>query len=365
VKKLWHNDGPPVKIAQVCTPFISVPPRGYGGVERVVSYLTEALVSRGHQVTLFASGDSRSRADIVSPALHASGIGPDGKMLYLVTLAAVLASENEFDVVHFHFTDWTMLPFVKALRARCLVTFHMPIEMSAATSGAFLAYADVALVSLSNAQRRSGIGLNWQKTIYNGLPTDLYSIQEKPNGYYAFIGRLGPSKGPDLAIDIATEARVRLKLAGPIQQPYFDQKIAPRLKLGEIEYVGELDDAAKQSFLGGANALLFPTQVEEAFGLVMIEAMACGTPVVAFDRGATREVITDGINGFVVSGVKEAAGRLNDASNLCRVRCRAEFDGRFSASRMCLDYCEVYGRLAVETFPRPSVRTTLPSPSPT
>jgi glycosyltransferase involved in cell wall biosynthesis len=166
---------------------------------------------------------------------------------------------------------------------------------------------------------------------------------------------LGPSKGPDLAIDIATTARVSLRLAGPIQQPYFNQQIAPRLKPGEIEYVGELDDLAKQSFLGGANALLFPTQVQEAFGLVMIEAMACGTPVVAFDRGATREVVTDGINGFVVSGVQEAANVLSDISNLCRLRCRAEFDRRFSASRMCLDYCEVYEGLVLETLPMPSI----------
>ena len=355
-----------MKIAQVCTPYISVPPSGYGGVERVVSYLTEALVCEGHQVTLFASGDSRSRANIVSPALQSSGIGPDGKMLYLVTLATVLALESEFDVIHFHFTDWTMLPFVKALRARSLVTFHMPIEISAATRRAFREYAEVPLVSLSNAQRRSETGLNWRKTIYNGLPPNLYTIQERPDGYYAFLGRLGPSKGPDLAIDIATKARVRLRLGGPIQQPYFDQKIAPRLKPGEIEYVGELDDLAKQSFLGGANALLFPTQVQEAFGLVMIEAMACGTPVVAFDRGATREVVTDGINGFVVSSAQEAANVLNDVSKLCRVRCRAEFDRRFSASRMCLDYCDVYERLVLETLPIPSISTTSsPPPSST
>jgi len=303
------------------------------------------LVREGHQVTLFASGDSKSRANIVSPVAQASGIEPDGRMLYLVTLATVLASEREFDVIHFHFTDWTMLPFVKALRARSLVTFHMPIEFSAAARRAFLEYGDVPLVSLSDAQRQSDTTLNWRRTIYNGLPEDLYALQEKPDGYYAFLGRLGPSKGPDLAIDIATIAGVRLKLAGPIQRPYFDQKIAPRLKAGEIEYVGELGDPAKQSFLGGARALLFPTQVQEAFGLVMIEAMACGTPVVAFDRGSAREVITDGVNGFVASGVQHAASLLNDAANLSRVRCRAEFDARFSDSRMCLDYCEVYAQL--------------------
>lgn len=342
-----------MKIAQVCTPYISVPPSGYGGVERVVSYLTEALVCEGHQVTLFASGDSRSRANVVSPAIRAPGIGADGKMLYLATLAMVVDLANEFDVIHFHFTDWTMLPFVKALRARSLVTFHMPIDVSTTTRRVFREYANVPLVSLSNAQRQSDTGLNWLKTIYNGLPTDLYTTQEEPYGYYAFLGRLGPSKGPDLAIEIAATAGVRLKLAGPIQQPYFDQEIAPRMNPGQIEYLGELDDSAKQAFLGGASALLFPTRGQEAFGLVMIEAMACGTPVVAFDRGSARELITDGINGFVVSSTQDAANLLNNASNLSRVRCRAEFDKRFSASRMCLDYCEVYERLVAETSPAP------------
>lgn len=355
----WH-DGSLVKIAQVCTPYIPVPPRGYGGVERVVSYLTDALVSEGHEVTLFASGDSRSRANIVSPVFKAPGIGPDGRMLYLVTLATILNSQSDFDVIHFHFTDWTMLPYVKALRTRSLVTFHMPIDPTAATRRALMEYADVPLVSLSGAQQQAESGLNWRKIIYNGLPTDLYALQERPCGYYAFLGRLGPSKGPDLAIDIATQARVQLKLAGPIQQPYFDEKIAPKLKPGQIEYVGELDDAAKQSFLGGADALLFPTQVEEAFGLVMIEAMACGTPVVAFDRGATREVITDGINGFVISGVNQAANLLNAASNLSRVRCRGEFERRFSARRMCLDYCDVYERLTTEPPPTPPNSTISP-----
>lgn len=340
-----------MKIAQVCTPYISVPPQTYGGVERIVSYLTESLVLAGYQVTLFASGDSRTRAEIVAPTHRAPGIGPEGRMLYLVTLAALLERASEFDIVHFHFTDWTMLPFVKALRRRSLVTYHMPLDLSEAAVRAFREYADVPLVSLSDAQRRRETSLDWRGTIYNGLPSDLYSMNENPAGYYAFLGRLGPSKGPDLAIDIAAAAGVKLKLAGPIQQPFFDQAIAPRLRPREIDYVGELDDQAKQSFLGSANALLFTPRIHEAFGLVMIEAMACGTPVVALDRGSAREVITDGVNGFVVSNVQEAARLLSDVSGLSRALCRAEFDRMFTADRMCVDYCALYDRLASESVP--------------
>jgi glycosyltransferase involved in cell wall biosynthesis len=339
-----------VKIAQVCMPFLSVPPMGYGGLERVVSYLTEALVLAGHEVTLFASGDSKSRARIIAPCDQATGIGNGGKALYLVTLGMVARLADEFDIIHFHFTDWAMLPYVRALRAPSLITYHMPIDTSASTKRLFREYAELPLVSVSNAQRPPECDLNWQKTIYNGLPPDLYAVQEKADGYCAFLGRLGPSKGPHLAIDVALAANVRLKLAGPIQQQYFDGSIAPRLRPGEVEYVGELDDVAKQPFLGGADALLFFTQVQEAFGLVMIEAMACGTPVIALDRGSSREIITDGRNGFVVSSVQEGASRVSAASRLSRAQCRAEFDSRFSDSRMCHEYCEVYERIVADAL---------------
>jgi len=335
-----------VKIAQVCMPFLPVPPKKYGGVERVVSYLTEALVVAGHDVTLFASGDSRSRARIVAPCDSAVGIGSEGRLLYSATLGMVADLADQFDAVHFHFTDWTMLPYVKALQGRSLVTFHMPIDLSDGMRRLLQEHRGVPLVSLSDAQRPTDESLNWQRTIYNGLPPDLYSLQEQPDDYCAFLGRLGPSKGPDKAIDLAIAANVPLKLAGPIQQPYYDEVIAPRLKSRQIEYIGELDDSAKQSFLGNAKALLFPTQIKEAFGLVMIEAMACGTPVVAFDRGASKEIITNGITGFVVSNAQEGASRLDEASRLSRKACRAEFDRRFSASRMCVEYCEVYARIA-------------------
>lgn len=327
-------------------PFLPVPPKRYGGVERVVSYLTEALVVAGHDVTLFASGDSQSRARIVAPCDEAVGIGSEGRILFSTTLGMVADLANQFDVIHFHFTDWTMLPYVKVLNRRRLVTFHMPIDMSDATRRLFQQHRDVPLVSVSDAQRPAEGDLNWQRTIHNGLPVTLYSLQQQPGGYCAFLGRLGPSKGPDKAIAIALAANVPLKLAGPLQQPYFDEMIAPQLRPHQIEYVGELDDSAKQCFLGGANALLFPTQVQEAFGLVMIEAIACGTPVIAFDRGASREILTNGITGFVVSNAREGASRLIEASRLDREACRAEFERRFSASRMCLEYSEVYTRIA-------------------
>lgn len=338
-----------MKIAQVCMPFLPVPPKSYGGVERVVSYLTETLVLEGHDVTLFASGDSQSQARILAPCDKAVGIGPEGRVLYSTTLGMVADLADRFDVIHFHFTDWTMLPYVKALRARSLVTYHMPIEISEATRRLFHEHPNVPLVSVSDAQRPSEGKLNWQGTIHNGLPLDLYFLQEKADDYCAFLGRLGPSKGPDKAIDMALTANVRLKLAGPIQQPYFDEMVAPRLSPGKIEYVGEIDDVAKQSFLGGANAFLFPTQVQEAFGLVMIEAMSCGTPIVAFDRGSAREVITNEITGFVVSSTQEGASLIKGISKLSRQKCRAEFERRFSARRMCQEYCQVYERMAIQS----------------
>jgi glycosyltransferase involved in cell wall biosynthesis len=276
----------------------------------------------------------------------ASASRSEGRALYSATLGMVAGVADQFDAVHFHFTDWTMLPFVKALGGRSLVTFHMPIDLSDGVRRLLQEHRGVPLVSLSDAQRPTDESLNWQRTIYNGLPPDLYSLQRQPDDYCAFLGRLAPSKGPDKAIDLAIAANVPLKLAGPIQQPYFDEVIAPRLKAGQIEYVGEIDDAGKQSFLGNARALLFPTQVKEAFGLVMIEAMACGTPVVAFDRGAPKEIVTGGITGFVVSDAREGASRLDEASRLSREACRAEFDRRFSASRMSEEYCEVYARIA-------------------
>ncbi len=341
-----RNEIANVKIAQVCMPFLPVPPKNYGGVERVISYLTEALVLEGHDVTLFASGDSQSSARILAPCDKAVGIGSEGRLLYSTTLGVLADLTDQFDAIHFHFTDWTMLPYVKALQARCLITYHMPIELSEATRSLFNAHPNVPLVSVSNSQRRNCGMLNWQCTIHNGLPLDLYSIQENPNGYCAYLGRLGPSKGPDKAIDIALAAKVPLKLAGPIQQPYFDERIAPRLRPHEIEYVGEIDDIAKQSFLGGADSFLFPTQVEEAFGLVMIEAMSCGTPVIAFDHGAAREVVTSGVTGFVVSNTQEGASLLKKAATLSRQQCRAEFERRFAASRMCREYCQAYELIA-------------------
>ncbi|HYM78050.1 MAG TPA: glycosyltransferase family 4 protein [Candidatus Dormibacteraeota bacterium] len=329
-------------------PFLSVPPKQYGGVERMVSYLTEELVQQGHMVTLFASGDSITRARLIAPCSSAAGEGHEGHVLYSTMLGMVARYAKEFDIIHFHLNHWIVLPFVKALTSRAVVTFHMPIDNSESMQPFFQEFSDIPIVSLSDAQRPSNVYLNWQRTIYYGLPTTLYKYREKSENYYAFIGLLARHKGPDRAIDIAKAAGVRLKLAGPVydrEQGYFDQVIAPQVNGHDIEYVGPLDDAEKQTLLGNAVALLFPSQWQEPFGLVMIESMACGTPVIGFDNGSVPEVITHGTTGLVVPDWTAAVGAVADVRELDRKRCRAEFERRFLASRMCKDYVELYEAL--------------------
>lgn len=337
-----------MRIAQVCMPFIPVPPKRYGGVERMVSYITEELVEQGHTVTLFANADSVTRARLIAPCNTAGSNGHDGRLDYSALLGMVARYANEFDIIHFHLNQWLELPFVRAVRSRVLVTFHLGIRDSGSLGPFFQEFSDIPIVSLSNAQRPLGLSLNWKRTIYYGLPTNLYSLQEHPGDYCAFIGLMGRHKGPDRAIAIAQAAGVPIRIAGPkfaAQQEYFEKFVEPKFKEPGIEYVGELDDTQKQTFLGGAVALLFPIQWQEAFGLVMIEAMACGTPVIAFNCGSVPEVVTDGVTGFVVPDATGAVNAISKVSFLDRRRCRAEFESRFSAERMCKDYVEVYESL--------------------
>lgn len=330
-----------MRIAQVCMPILPVPPKKYGGVLRIASYLSEELVRQGHTVTLFAHEDSTTRARLIAPPSDCGEEGTGGSIRYSILLGMVARYAKEFDIIHFHLNHWQVFPFVRAVHERALVTFHMPVSRSLMRF--FQEFSDIPIVPVSNDQVPADPGVNWRRTIYHGLPTSLYALQKQPEGYCAFIGRLDHLKGPDRAIDIAQAAGVPIKIGGPIfSQEYFDDVLAPRLKNPGVEYVGELDDEAKQFFLGGAIALLFPIQWQEPFGLVMIEAIACGTPVVAFNYGAVPEVITNGVTGFVVSDMAGAAQAVRMARHLDRERCRAEFEKRFSAERMCKDYIEVY-----------------------
>lgn len=352
-----------MRIAQVCMPFLSVPPQKYGGVERMVSFLTEELVARDHDVTLFASGDSATRARLISACPTAAGEGPNAYVIYATLLGMVARYASEFDLIHFHLIHWMPFPFVRAVHPSALITFHMPFYESEGLGPAFREFTDLPMVSISNAQRATAPGLNWVSTVYYGMPEDLYELNLYPESYLAFIGRLDPYKGPHRAIDIALSAGLPLKIAGPIrnaaEQEYFDTVISPKLKKTHIEYVGELNDQGKQHFLGNARALLFPIEWPEPFGLVMVEAMACGTPVIAFDCGSAREVVTDGVSGFVVSDVNGAIQAIPRISQIDRKHCRAEFEKRFSVRRMCDDYIAVYQRLTGELPVPPLARSFL------
>jgi glycosyltransferase involved in cell wall biosynthesis len=330
-----------MKIALVSASHMPVPPKLYGGVERIVSYLTEELVLQGHNVTLFASHDSRTRARLISPRTF---------LLWEIAMMSQLSKlSSEFDVIHVHPQNpsyW--LPFLRLLNTPYMITLHDSISAFAGTP-ALREFPDVPLVSISNHQREPAPWLNWQATIYHGLPLELYEFQEKPEEYLAFLGRFDPFKGLHDAIEIAKQSKMKLKIAGcasnMTEEQYFDNAIRPQLEDPMFEYVGELDDNEKQSFLGGACALLFPITKPEPFGMVMIEALACGTPVIGSRIGSVPEIITDGVTGFVVRDLREAVDAVKKAQSLSRSRCRHEFEKRFSAGRMCKESVDHYEKL--------------------
>jgi glycosyltransferase involved in cell wall biosynthesis len=324
----------------------------YGGTERVVSYLTEELVRQGHEVTLFASGDSVTSARLVAGCpralwREASCRDPVPHHLRLVEL--VSREADRFDVIHFHL-DHVHFPVLDRLPCPTVTTLHgcfYPPDEAAF----FTAFPQAPLVSISDAQRRPVPGANWQATVYHGLPLGEHPCHVKPGSYLAFLGRISPEKGLENAIEIARRVGRPLRIAARIysgERPYYEQTIEPLLRASpHVEYVGELGGAAKDEFLGNASALLFPIQWEEPFGLVMIEAMACGTPVVAFRRGSVPEVMTDGVTGFVVDDVADAVQAVRTTEFLDRRACRAAFEARFSVGRMASDYLAVYRRLLV------------------
>jgi glycosyltransferase involved in cell wall biosynthesis len=339
-----------MRIAQVAPLFESVPPKLYGGTERVVSYLTEELVRRGHEVTLFASGDSETSARLVAGSRRALWNEPDcrDKLPHHVRLVELVAREaDRFDVIHFHL-DYVHFPAVGRLSCPSVTTLHgrlYPPDEEALFDG----YADVPLVSISNAQRRPIPRANWQATVYHGMPQGVHTFRQGPGSYLGFLGRISPEKGLDKAIEIARLAGMPLRVAAkiyPEELPYYDDVIEPLFRASPwVEFVGEVGGAAKDAFLGGARAVLFPIEWEEPFGLVMIESMACGTPVVAFRRGSVPEVMTDGVTGFVVDDVRSAAHAVHATSALDRAQCRQAFVERFSVARMTNDYLAVYRRL--------------------
>jgi glycosyltransferase involved in cell wall biosynthesis len=346
-----------MKIAQIAPLSESVPPKLYGGTERVVSYLTEELVRQGHEVTLFASGDSKTAAHLVrcsDMALRLNPVVKDHVPYHLVMLDEVRRRADEFDVLHFH-TDLLHFPLVRDIADRTVTTVHGRLDLPDLRPF-FVAFQDVPLVSISRDQRRLlPRHLNWVGNIYHGLPQDLLPFNRDPAGdYLAFLGRISPEKRPDRAIEIAARAGLPLKMAAKVDradQSYWDEVIAPMVAAHpNVEFVGEINERQKADFLGNARALLFPIDWPEPFGLVTIEAMACGTPVIAFRSGAVPEVVDDGLTGFVVRNVDEAVEALSRLDTLDRRKVRAVFEHRFTVERMAKDYLRIYALL-------PDVRT--------
>lgn len=346
-----------MKIAQISPLSESVPPKLYGGTERVVSWLTEELVAQGHDVTLFASGDSRTSARLVPITPQALRLDPTVKDTLgynIMQIEEVRRRAHEFDVLHFHI-DLLHAPFVRSLGLPAVTTLHGRLDLPDLTPF-YRAFADLALVSISDHQRLPMPPVNWAATIHHGMPLDLLQpTLGEGGGYLAFLGRISPEKRPDRAIRIAAQAGIPLRIAAKIDnvdRAYWDEVIAPLVARYEnlVTFVGEIDDRRKADFLGNARALLFPIDWPEPFGLVMIEAMACGTPVIAFRSGSVPEVIDDGRSGFIVDSESAAIAALGRIGTLKRAEVRRCFEERFSAGRMARDYVGVYRQLIDAPF---------------
>ncbi len=332
-------------IAQVAPLYESVPPQAYGGTERVVAYLTDELIRRGHEVTLFASADSRTLARLVPGSTTALRLGNvrDPLAHHVCLLDEVFRRAADFDVIHCH-VDYLAFPFLAACPVPSVSTLHGRLDLPD-LQPIYQRFSQVPLVSISDAQRGPVANANWLRTVYHGLPPDEHTFEARPDGYLAFLGRIAPEKRVDRAIAIAKRVGLPLKIAAkvdPADRVYFEQEIRPLLDDPLIDYIGEINGARKNEFLGHASAVLFPIDWPEPFGLVMIEAMACGTPVIAFRAGSVPEIMCEGTSGFVVDDVEQAASAVARLDQIDRAACRAYFERRFSVAAMAEAYLDVY-----------------------
>jgi glycosyltransferase involved in cell wall biosynthesis len=346
-----------MKIAQVPPLYEAVPPRLYGGTERVVAHLTDALVDLGHDVTLFASGDARTKAELVvvrdqairlDPALLKSDLAA-----HMAMLAEVRRQAHRFDVIHFH-TDMIHFPMFEDMAGKTLTTLHGRLDLKD-LPGVYRRWPQYPLVSISDSQRQPLPFANWAGTVLHGMAAEIYDFNDKPEGYLAFLGRISPEKGPDRAIAIAKRLGKKLKIAAKIDaadRAYFHDEIEHLLDDPLIEFVGEIGDHQKSAFLGKADALLFPIAWPEPFGLVMIEAMACGTPVIAYDYGSVPEVIEDGLTGFIVQDEDGAVAAVRRLDQLNRFEVRRRFEVKFSAIAMAQRYLALYDHLEEASAPK-------------
>ena len=338
-----------MKIAQVAPLYERVPPVSYGGTERIVSYLTEELIRQGHDLTLFASGDSLTKAKLVASCDSSLRLNPnyvDSMAYNFLQLERVFQMAESFDIIHFHI-DYLHFPLSRRQKLAQVTTLHGRLDIPDLIP-LYQEFTEMPVVSISNAQRSPLAWANWQGTVYHGLPLDLLGFKKDQGHYLAFLGRISPEKRVDRAIEIAKSVRMKLKIAAKIDaadREYFDREIGHLLDDPCVEFIGEIGDDQKEEFLANAYALLFPIDWAEPFGLVMIEAMACGTPVVAYRQGSVPEVIDDGVTGFVVEGIQESARALEKIQHFDRRRCREVFEERFSVERMTRDYVHIYEKL--------------------
>lgn len=346
-----------MRIAQLAPLAEAVPPKLYGGTERVVSWLTEELVDMGHEVTLFASGDSTTNAALVACSPRSLRLDPgnqDQLLAYSAMLARLAELASRFDLVHSHL-DWVHIPLLGQLSVPFVTTLHGRIDLPELDSCFDRCFADALYVSISDAQRTPLPNAHWAGTVYHGIPENLVRPNFAPEGYLAFLGRICPEKGPETAIQLARAANLPLKIAAKVDKVdrvYFECVVKPLIDGKTVEYIGEIDEGQKADFLGNAAALLFPIRWPEPFGLVMVEAMACGTPVIAFGCGSVPEVIQDGVTGFVVDSFDEALRAIDRVKTIERQRVRTTFERRFTARRMAEDYVRIYQNV-IETCASP------------
>ncbi|MEP9373720.1 glycosyltransferase family 4 protein [Mesorhizobium sp. KR1-2] len=343
-----------MRIAHIAPLYESVPPKLYGGTERIICYLVDELVGMGHDVTLFSSGDAKTRTRLVAVRDQALWLDPHPLKSPIAAhysmLDEVRRHAGEFDILHFHLSHFMHFPFFEHMPERTLTTPHGRLDYRD-LKGAYRRWPRFPMVSISHSQRQPLDEANWVGTVHHGLPLDLYRPLREVDpdaGYLAFLGRLSRDKRPDRAIEIARRSGMKLKIAAKIgddDRAYFHETVEPLIDGRQIEYLGEIDESRKQAFLGNAAALLFPIDWPEPFGLVAIEAMACGTPVIAWDNGAMPEVVDEGVTGFVVDTIDAAVAAVARLGELDRSEIRSTFERRFSVSRMANDYVKIYARL--------------------
>lgn len=330
----------------------SVPPKLYGGTERVVCYLTEELVRRGHDVTLFASGDSTVKAPMRAlwpVSLRMAGLTHRGPDYHLLMISEVYEQADQFDVIHSHLDYWNF-PMARMVSTPTVVTLHGRLDIPNLFQ-VWRTYPDVPVVSISDAQRAPLPMMNWIGTAYHGLPRDMLSFHAGPGKYLAFLGRIAPEKRPDMAIQVARRAGIPLKIAAKVDvadRDYYEAVIKPLISGPDVEFIGEINDNEKDEFLGNAVALLFTIDWPEPFGLVMIEALACGTPIIARPCGSVPEIIRHGATGFIASEVEELAAAVGQVHKISRRVCREEFEKRFAAETMATRYEHLYGKVLAQ-----------------